>query len=169
MLFSGHLPTRCAQSAWTQWCRRCRTYVGNLVSGAAMNNTVLGFAIMCAALAGCAKSSGEVTGSYVSPLQYQNYTCAQLGEEAQRISAHVAQTSGVQDKKRSNDQVATTAAIILFWPAAFLVGGDDQNTAELSRLKGEFESIEKVPVQKNCNLQFKQQTAPPAATQQPKA
>lgn len=112
---------------------------------------------------GCAKSADMVTGSYVSPLQYQTFSCQQLGEEAQRISARVAQTSGVQDQKRSNDQVATTAAIILFWPAAFLVGGDDQNTAELARLKGEFEAIEKISVQKNCNLQFRQQTAPPSS------
>ena len=112
-------------------------------------------ALGCACvLAGCAKSSSDVTGSYVSPLQYQNYTCSQLGEEAQRISARVAQTSGAQDQNRSNDQVATAAAIIIFWPAAFLVGGDDQNTAELARLKGEFESIEKASIQKNCNLQF---------------
>lgn len=113
------------------------------------------------AVAGCAKSSDMVTGSYVSPLQYQNYNCPQLGEEAERISSRVAQLSGVQDQKRSNDQVATAAAIVLFWPAAFLVGGDDQTTAELSRLKGEFETIEKVSVQKNCNLQFRQQTVPP--------
>lgn len=115
------------------------------------------------ALCACAKSADDVTGSYISPLQYQNYSCQQLGEEAQRISARVAQTSGVQDKKRSNDQLATTAAIILFWPAAFLVSGDDQNTAELSRLKGEFETIEKVSIQKNCNLQFRQQTVPPTS------
>ena len=101
-------------------------------------------ACVCAigAISGCASSSDTVTGSYSSPLQYQSYTCQQLGEEAQRISAHVAQASGTQDQKRTNDTLATTAAIIIFWPAAFLVGGNDQNTAELARLKGEFEAIE---------------------------
>ncbi len=126
------------------------------------------FAMSAASFLGaCAKSASDVTGSYISPLQYQNYTCLQLGEEAQRISARVAQTSGAQDQKRSNDQVATAAAIIIFWPAAFLVGGDDQNTAELARLKGEFEAIEKVSVQKSCNLQFRQPTTVPP--QEPKA
>ena len=115
--------------------------------------------------AGCASSSDTVTGSYVSPLQYQNYTCQQLGEEAQRISARVAQASGVQDKKRSDDALATTAAVIIFWPAAFFVSGNDQNTAELSRLKGEFETVEKVSIQKNCNLQFRSPPPPPAASQ----
>lgn len=134
-----------------------------------INKLFLGLAIASfAAISGCAKSADDVTGSYASPLQYQNYSCQQLGEEAQRISARVAQTSGVQDQKRSNDQIATTAAIILFWPAAFLVGGDDQNTAELARLKGEFETIEKVSIQKNCNLQFRQQTLPPTNAPAPR-
>ena len=115
------------------------------------------------ALAGCASTSETVTGSYASPLQYSNYSCQQLGEEAQRISARVAQTSGVQDQKRSNDTVATAAAIIIFWPAAFLVNGNDQNTAELARLKGEFEAVEKVSIQKNCNFQFRNQPAPTKA------
>jgi len=128
-------------------------------------NNKAGLVLVCAAMMGCAKSSEMVTGSYVSPLQYQNYSCQQIGEEAERISARVAQLSGVQDQKRSDDQLATAAAIVLFWPAAFLVNGDDQNTAELSRLKGEFETIEKVSIQKSCNLQFRQQIAPPPKPQ----
>lgn len=111
------------------------------------------------AVCGCASGADKVVATYVSPLQYQNYSCSQLGEEAQRISSRVAQVSGVQDAKATNDAIATTAAVIIFWPAAFLVSGNDQNTAELARLKGEFETIEKVSIQKNCGLQF--QKAPP--------
>ena len=112
-------------------------------------------------LAGCASSSDTVTGSYVSPLQYQTYSCQQLGEEAQRISTRVAQTSGTQDQKRTSDALATTAAVIIFWPAAFLVSGNDQNTAELARLKGEFEAVEKASIQKSCGIQFQKQPAAP--------
>lgn len=119
--------------------------------------------LSASAVGGCASSSDQVTGSYVSPLQYQSYSCQQLGEEAQRISSRVSQTSGVQDQKRTSDAVATTAAVIIFWPAAFLVSGNDQNTAELARLKGEFEAVEKASIQKNCNLQFQRQPAPAKA------
>lgn len=108
---------------------------------------------------GCSTSSDKVAAAYVSPLQYQQYSCSQLAQEAQRISSRVAQLSGAQDKKVTSDAIATTAAVIIFWPAAFLVGGDDQTTAELARLKGEFETIEKVSIQKNCGLQFRR--APP--------
>ena len=50
-------------------------------------------------LAGCASNADKIGASYISPLQYQNYTCVQLGDEAQRVSGRVAQLSGVQDQK----------------------------------------------------------------------
>ena len=32
--------------------------------------------------------------------------------------------SGAQDSQRTKDGLATAAAIVVFWPAAFFVGGD---------------------------------------------
>lgn len=116
--------------------------------------------LIAAAVAGCASSSDKIAASYVSPLQYQNYTCQQLAEEAQRISSRASVVSGVQDQKATNDAIATGVAIVLFWPAAFLVGGNDQTTAELARLKGEFEAVERASIQKNCGHQFRHGSAP---------
>lgn len=113
---------------------------------------------------GCASTSDKISAQYVSPIQYQNYSCNQLAEEAQRLSSRVAQLSGAQDQKATNDAIVTGVAIVVFWPAAFLVGGNDQTTAELSRLKGEFDTIERVSIQKNCGHQFRQQSAPPRRT-----
>lgn len=79
--------------------------------------------------------------------------------EAQRISGRVSQLSGIQDQKATNDAIATGVALVIFWPAAFLVGGDDHNSAELARLKGEFETIEQVSIQKKCGFDFKRQAA----------
>lgn len=115
--------------------------------------------ISAVVLSGCAKSANQVTASYVSPLGYESYSCEQIGMEAQRVSARVAQLSGAQDQKATSDAVATAAAIVIFWPAAFMVGGDDQTTAELSRLKGEFETIERVSIQKNCGIEFRRSDA----------
>jgi hypothetical protein len=112
-----------------------------------------------AALAGCASTADKIGPQYVSPLQFSAYGCDQLSLEAQRISARVAQLSGVQDQKATNDAIVTGVAIVVFWPAAFLVGGNDQNTAELSRLKGEFETIEQVAIQKKCGFEFRRQAA----------
>jgi hypothetical protein len=108
---------------------------------------------------GCASSADKISAQYVSPLQYINYDCSQLAMEAQRISARVAQLSGIQDQKATNDAIATGVAIVVLWPAAFLVGGDDHNSAELGRLKGEFETIEQVSIQKKCGIDFRRQAA----------
>lgn len=112
--------------------------------------------ISCAiAVSGCAQKSSKIAGAYTSPILYQSYSCRQLGEEGARISARASQVSGVQDKNAQKDAVATGIAIILFWPAAFFVGGSGGNRAELARLKGELEAIEKVSIQKNCSIEFR--------------
>jgi thiamine biosynthesis protein ThiC len=110
-------------------------------------------------LVGCASKSSDIAPSYVSPMQYDAYNCQQLAEEAQRVSAHAAEAAGAQDSQATKDAVVTTAAIVVFWPAAFFVGGDKQNAAELARLRGEMEAIEQTSIRKKCGIQFRQTAA----------
>jgi hypothetical protein len=117
--------------------------------------------VLSVASLGCAKRAENVAATYVSPLAYDQFNCRQLAEEAGRVSQRAAELSGVQNKKRTGDIVATTAAVIVFWPAAFLVSGDDAQTAELARLKGEFEAIQKVSIQKRCSTRFESRPPPP--------
>ncbi len=121
---------------------------------------ILGIAALGAVLAGCASSSSEITAAYVSPVMYQSYTCQQLALEAQAVSTRAATLSGVQDQKRTNDAVATTAAVIIFWPAAFLVGGDKQTAAELGQMKGQMVAIEQSSIQNKCGIKFQGERPP---------
>lgn len=114
----------------------------------------LSVAVFATALAGCASSSSDITATYVSPVQYQQYNCQQLALEAQAVSTRAANLSGVQDSQRTKDQVATGVAIVVFWPAAFLVGGDKQAAAELAQMKGQLVAIEQASIAKKCNIQF---------------
>lgn len=91
---------------------------------------------------------------YVSPVAYQSYTCQQLALEAQGISARAASLSGAQDSQRTKDGLVMAAAIVVFWPAAFFVGGDKQTAAELANMKGQMVAIEQASIQKKCNIQF---------------
>lgn len=113
-------------------------------------------AVIAAFLAGgCASSAENIAPSYISPMVYQDYDCSQLAAEAQRVSSAAAQMAGVQDKKASNDAIATGVAVVLFWPAAFMVsGGDGQTAAELAKLKGQKDAIEQAAIQKKCGIQF---------------
>src|SRR6201987_108694 len=118
---------------------------------------ILGIVALGAALGGCASSSADITPSYVSPVTYQSFTCQQLGLEAQSISTRAAALSGAQDSQRTKDGVATAAAIVIFWPAAFFVGGDKQTAAELGQMKGQMVAVEQASIAKKCNIQFEGQ------------
>jgi hypothetical protein len=83
----------------------------------------------------------------------------QIAQEAERVSRRASELAGVQDGKRTSDAWATTAAVVIFWPAAFLVKGDGQTAAELARLKGEFEALEKISIEKNCSTRFQSKIA----------
>jgi hypothetical protein len=122
-------------------------------------------ALGCITLVGCASSSTDITPQYVSPLQYSNYSCQQIGAEAQRVSARASELAGIQDSKATNDSVAMGVGLVLFWPSLLFIKGDGQTAAELGHLKGEFETLQKVSIEKNCNLQFQQgQPAKPTTT-----
>jgi hypothetical protein len=124
------------------------------------NLRMIAAAGIAAALAACASKSNEITAAYVSPVTYQSYNCQQLSQEAQAVSARASAVAGAQDQKRTNDQIATTAAIVIFWPAAFFVSGDGPVAAELAQLKGQMVAIEQASIQKKCGIKF-QQPPPP--------
>lgn len=63
-------------------------------------------------------------------------------------------------KKATSDAVATTVSVVIFWPALFFIGGDDATTAELSRLKGEMDAIERVSIEKKCGIVFERAPEP---------
>ena len=111
--------------------------------------------ILSLAISGCASSSEEISPSYVSPVAYQNYTCDQLGEEAQRVSQQAAIASGQQDKARTTDAIVTTVGVVVFWPALFFIDGDGPKAAELARLKGQMDAIEGAAILKKCRISFK--------------
>jgi hypothetical protein len=54
----------------------------------------------------------------------------------------------------SSDGLATAAAVVIFWPAAFFVGGDKQTAAELAQMKGQMVAIEQASIAKKCAIQF---------------
>lgn len=111
---------------------------------------VISIIVSCVVFTGCATSSKNLTSSYVSPLQYQQYSCDQLAQESSNIQARVAEIGGAVDSRATRDKWVTGAGIVLFWPALFFVGGNKMQEAEFSRLKGEYEAVQKAAVQKHC-------------------
>ena len=115
---------------------------------------IISAAVVGALLAGCAQSSNQIGAAYVSPVLYESYSCTQLGEEAERVSARAAQLAGQLDQKATNDAVAVGVGLVLFWPALLLIGGNGPEGPEFARLKGQKEAIEQAAARRSCKLKF---------------
>ncbi|MFZ9695911.1 MAG: tetratricopeptide repeat protein [Chitinophagaceae bacterium] len=101
---------------------------------------------------GCTKSGDRIASVYVDPIQYQSYDCEQIQAALIRISARVADLTGQLNKAANNDKWLTTAGVIIFWPALFALGGDEEKEAQLARLKGEYEALQSVAATKKCGF-----------------
>jgi hypothetical protein len=104
-----------------------------------------------AILAGCASTSDRIGASYVSPATYTNYDCSQIRLEMERVADRVRQTAGAQNRQAQNEQIATGIGLVLFWPALFMLAGPDRKD-ELANLKGHFDALSQVQIEKKCGL-----------------
>jgi hypothetical protein len=120
--------------------------------------------ISVAFLAGCAKSSSEIATSYVSPLQYQSYSCDQIAAESARVTARASELGGRLDQASANDAAMTGIGIVLFWPILFALGGTKTQEAEYARVKGEYDALNQIAIQKQCAIGFNPNLAPAPST-----
>lgn len=107
---------------------------------------------LTACVMGCASHSSEIPAQYVSPVQYESYSCRQIGAEMETLSARVSDLGAQNDRVASNDEAAMGVGLILFWPAMFFLDKNTAQAAEYGRLKGEFDALEKAGIRKNCGL-----------------
>ena len=106
-------------------------------------------------LTACATQPDNIAASSVSTLQYQGYSCKQLGLELDRVERKANTLYHSLDKKAGDDSAQMAVGMILFWPTLFfLEGGDGPEAAEYARLKGELEALETVSIRKKCGLAF---------------
>jgi len=100
-------------------------------------------------LSACATAPDQIAANDVSPTQYSGMSCSQLNGEAQRINSRLATATGQQDQQANNDAAVTAVALILFWPAAFFIGGNDQEPA-IAQMRGEAEAIQAAALSRGC-------------------
>ena len=102
-----------------------------------------------AILANCATAPEQVTASYVAPDKHRGKSCEQLNYEANQVHQYLSAATNRQAQAANSDAAMTAVALVLFWPAAFMVKGDN-GSPELARLKGEAQSINSAAVAKGC-------------------
>lgn len=117
-------------------------------------SSVVSFFLAASMLSACAQNSQEISATYVSPNEYQNYSCGQLRDEANRVARKASSAMSEQDRAAQNDGTAVAVGAILFWPALFFIKGDKENATEVAELKGQMEAIERANVLKSCGIKF---------------
>lgn len=101
--------------------------------------------------AGCSKKAAKIEPAYVSPTLYQHFDCGQIRQELVRVSTKVRQISGHQDDEAQKDAVALGVGLVLFWPALLFMAGDDRK-GQIADLKGEYDALKEVAIQKDCDV-----------------
>jgi len=104
-------------------------------------------------LSGCATKPSEIEASYVSPYKYKDYDEEQIIMEMDHVGRRTNELYYSLKKEASNDTAQMAVGLLLFWPALFfLEGGDGPEAAEYARLKGEYEALRTVAVQRKISL-----------------
>ena len=116
--------------------------------------------MICVFVTGCASPAKDIRTQYVSPLVYENYDCQQIGAELSRLTRRVSETGARVDDRASGDSGTMAIGLILFWPSLFFLDNDGPEAQEYGRLKGEYETLEVVSIQKKCGYEFKEVVIP---------
>lgn len=103
-------------------------------------------------VAACAKGPDSIDAKYVSPQQYQNWSCDQLAEEKIRLNKEVDRVSGLQRENANTDTAMMTVGLIIFWPALIGLAATKDRKDELGRLKGEYEAVDSSIKGRACML-----------------
>lgn len=112
--------------------------------------------VMCLAIllsTSCASNPKKIGAAYVSPLKYKDYDCDQIALEMDHISRRTTELYHSLKADNTADKWQMGVGLIVFWPALFLLeGGDGPEAAEYAQLKGEYEALRQVAVEKKCQL-----------------
>lgn len=109
---------------------------------------------MVGTLAACAENPDAVRPGYTSAAVYENLSCQQLAAEARAVSDRAHDAAQVQRRHHTRDEIATTAGLVIFWPALLFIHGNDETTAEIAQLRGQMTAIEQASTAKQCGMVF---------------
>lgn len=114
--------------------------------------TTLSVAPIALALSACANHTQDIAPQYVSPMEYNSYSCRQIEDELHAVSRRASDVGARVDKTATDDSIQMGVGLLLFWPTLFFLDGDTPQSAEYARLRGEFEALEKTGRQKGCGI-----------------
>jgi len=125
-----------------------------LLRGIMANKTVA--AILVAGvmfLTSCAPAPKHILPTYVSPLQYEQYDCSQIGSEMESVTRRLNEVYIAVKKSSARDGYFMLGAVLISGPLALVpaVIDDTEATVQFAQLQGELEALEKASILKECD------------------
>ena len=97
-----------------------------------------------------AQKSSEVQSIRIPVAPYLKMTCKELATEQSSLISE-AQAAGAQvDSSHDSDQAAVLVTWLLFWPAAFLIEGNQEEASRLAGIKGQLEAVSEAQKINEC-------------------
>ena len=119
-----------------------------------MKKLICNILILSITLLSCASSASEISAAYVSPTKYMNYDCSQINMEKLEVEKRVNELYYKVEQRAKNDRAAMGVGMVLFWPSLFFLKGDSPEAAEYAQMKGEYDALRSISVQKKCGTGF---------------
>ena len=119
-----------------------------------MKKLICNILILSITLLSCASSASEISAAYVSPTKYMNYDCSQINMEKSEVEKRVNELYYKVEQRAKNDKAAMGVGMVLFWPSLFFLKGDSPEAAEYAQMKGEYDALRSISVQKKCGTGF---------------
>jgi len=104
--------------------------------------------------AGCASKPDDITGYYVSPYKYRDFTCEDIALEALALNNRFLVSQGKTAREAKVDSAQLALGLTLFWPALFFLDENNLESQSYSLMKGQMRALTVVSESKNCNVKF---------------
>jgi len=101
-------------------------------------------------LAGCATRAVNVAPAPTDPAEFMTWDCARLDDERDIVQQRAADAAYSVDERVGNNILALGVGVMVFWPAMLAMRDDGPEAADLARLKGRFEALQAVALQRQC-------------------
>lgn len=113
---------------------------------------VPGVVLCCVAtlLAGCGTRSVDVRPLSADAAEFRNWDCLRIDEERDRVQRRAADVAYAVDQRVGNNILALGVGLTVFWPALLALRPEGLEAADLARLKGRFEALNRVAQEKTC-------------------
>ena len=76
--------------------------------------------VACLLIGGCASHPDDIKSAYVSPVQFESFSCQQIQAESQRVSSRAIALQSELKSTADTDTAQMFVGLVLFWPALYL-------------------------------------------------